>query len=241
MSYLYSMKMRFPAKFIGSNNKTHITNLKTIKMLESMDAWKGNGMGGTCVKVCLDATMAIALRRHRQYCDEAFPDGVLKDLALKTDKATRVLWSQLGMYINDEHITLTSFNILSKQILLLLSNQVVQICEDIFEPRSTASNTDIVNNKNVAAARFAWVTLQAHGVMEGYLKDKFYHHRAIRGCFVHFLTRHMADQLALGLKSSFKKLETMVKELKAAMTTKVSTETFNKLDSKGTLNLHRPA
>ena len=159
VSYLYSMKMRFPAKFIGSNNKTHITNLKTIKMLESMDAWKGNGMGGTCVKVCLDATMAIALRRHRQYCDEAFPDGVLKDLALKTDKATRVLWSQLGMYINDEHITLTSFNILSKQILLLLSNQVVQICEDIFEPRSTASNTDIVNNKNVAAARFAWVTL----------------------------------------------------------------------------------
>jgi hypothetical protein len=159
VSYLHSMKMRFPAKFIGSNNKTHITNLKTIKMLESMDAWKGNGMGGTCVKVCLDATMAIALRRHRQYCDEAFPDGVLKDLALKTDKATRVLWSQLGMYINDEHITLTSFNILSKQILLLLSNQVVQICEDIFEPRSTASNTDIVNNKNVAAARFAWVTL----------------------------------------------------------------------------------
>jgi glycine betaine/choline ABC-type transport system substrate-binding protein len=51
----------------------------------------------------------------------------------------------------------------------------------------------------------------------------------------------MADQLALGLKSSVKKLETTVKELKAAMTTKVSTKTINKLNSKVTLNLRKPA
>ena len=88
--YLHSMKTRFPAKFIGSNNKSQITNLRTIKMLESMDAWKGNGLGGTGVKVCLEATMAIAIRRHRQYCDEAFPDGELKELALKSAEATRV-------------------------------------------------------------------------------------------------------------------------------------------------------
>ena len=35
VSYLHSMKMCFPAEFIGSNNKTQITNLTTIKMLES--------------------------------------------------------------------------------------------------------------------------------------------------------------------------------------------------------------
>ena len=51
----------------------------------------------------------------------------------------------------------------------------------------------------------------------------------------------MADQSALGLKSSVEKLETTVKELKAVMATKVSTETFNKLDSKVTLNLCKPA
>ena len=88
--YLHSMKTRFPAKFVGSNNKSQITNLVTIKMLESMDAWKGNGLGGTGVKVCLDTTLAIAMRRHCQYCDEAFTDGELKELALKSAEATRV-------------------------------------------------------------------------------------------------------------------------------------------------------
>ena len=69
--------------------------------------------------------------------------------------------------------------VLNVHILLLLSNQVVQICKDIFEPRCTTSNTDIVNNKGVAAIRFAWVTLQVHGVMDGFLKDRFHHHWAI--------------------------------------------------------------
>ncbi len=239
--YLHSMKTSIPAEFAGLTNKTQITNLTTIKMLESMDAWKGNGLGESGVKVWLNATMAIAMWRHCQYCDKAFPDRELKELALKTAEATKVFWSQLGTYTDNEHITLMLFNFLSKHILLLLFNQVVKICEDIFKPHSTASNTDIDNSKNLAAARFAWVTLQAHGVMEGYLKDKFRHHRAISGCFVHFLTHHMADQLALGLKSSVKKLETMVKELKAMMATKVSIEAFNKLDSKVTLNLCRPA
>jgi hypothetical protein len=68
--------------------------------------------------------------------------------------------------------------------------------------------------------------------MEGFLKDKFRHHRAISGCFVRFLMRHMAGQSAMGLKSTVEKLEASVKELKAALANKVSTEMFNKLDSK---------
>ncbi len=45
------MKTRYPSEFVGANNKSQITNLTTIEMLESMDAWKGNGLGGTGVKV----------------------------------------------------------------------------------------------------------------------------------------------------------------------------------------------
>ena len=68
--------------------------------------------------------------------------------------------------------------------------------------------------------------------MEGFLKNGFCHHWAISGCFVWFLMRHMADQSAMGLKSTIEKLEASVKELKAALANKVSTEMFNKLDSK---------
>jgi hypothetical protein len=51
VTYLHSMKTRYPSEFVGANNKSQITNLTTIEMLESMDAWKGNGLGGTGVKV----------------------------------------------------------------------------------------------------------------------------------------------------------------------------------------------
>jgi hypothetical protein len=79
---------------------------------------------------------------------------------------------------------------------------------------------------------FAWVTLQAHGVMQVFLKDKFKHHQAIIGCFVCFLMCHMANQLAMGFKTNVDGLEMAVKELKAGAANKVSTEMFNKLDSK---------
>ena len=51
VTYSHSMKTRYPSEFVGANNKSQITNLTTIEMLESMDAWKGNGLGGTGVKV----------------------------------------------------------------------------------------------------------------------------------------------------------------------------------------------
>ncbi len=114
----------------------------------------------------------------------------------------------------------------------MLSNQVVQICEDLFELCCTASNIDIAHNKGVAAAWYAWVTLQVHGVMKGYLTDKFRNHPAISGCFVRFLTHHMTNNLTLGVKTNMDKLKKELKELKAGMANKVSAEMFNHLDSK---------
>jgi hypothetical protein len=58
-------------------------------------------------------------------------------------------------------------------ILLLLSNQVVQICDNVFKLRSTSLNVDLVNIEEGAAVQFAWVTLQAHRMMQGHLQDKF--------------------------------------------------------------------
>jgi hypothetical protein len=54
----------------------------------------------------------------------------------------------------------------------------------------------------------------------------------ISSCFVHFITRHMANQSALGLKTNVDKFKTDVKALKAGAEKKISTKMFNKLDSK---------
>jgi len=106
---------------------------------------------------------------------------------------------------------LTSFNLLPKHILLLLSNHVVQICNDISDFRNKAVTTDI-SNQLASTSRFGWVTLQAHGCMELYLKDQFCWHPGIKSSFIRFLTRHMADQTSLGVKEAVNALTTRVKK-----------------------------
>ncbi len=122
VSYLHSMRKHYPIKFIGKDKADQISATITIKMLKSHATWVGNGLGGNGVKNWLDATLATAIRRHQQYCDDNYPDGDLKNMALKTADVTCVFWSRLGTYIDDEHLTLTLLDLLSKHILLFLSN-----------------------------------------------------------------------------------------------------------------------
>jgi hypothetical protein len=109
---------------------------------------RGNGMGDS-IKARLDNTLALAIWHHHQYCHDNFPDYDLKAMILKMAEATQVFWSKLGTYIDDEHSTLTLFKLISKHILMLLLNQVVQIWEDVFEPWCMVASVDVKNNKGV--------------------------------------------------------------------------------------------
>ncbi len=112
---------------------------------------------------------------------------------------------------------------------MLLSNQVVQIFDNLFEFRSMASGTDSTK-KLAAAAQYAWVTLQALNLMESYLKNKFRHHPAISSTFVCFLTQHMASQSSnsVGISALTNQVKTLVVNVKS----RVTQDQFNKLDSK---------
>jgi hypothetical protein len=149
-----------------------------------------------------------------------------------------LFWNALVAYIEDEYQLLLSFKLLPKHVLLLLSNQIVQICDDMYDYRNKAANVDL-QNPVLAATRFAWVTLQSLGAMEGYLKDKFRLHQAINSTFIRFLTRHMADQTSAGLKGTVEGFEKKITDLTtkvASLTTtcsnKVSQDIFNRLDTK---------
>jgi len=153
----------------------------------------------------------------------------LTALAVKTAENTDSFWRAFTTYIYEEFTLLTSFKLSDKNVLLLLSNQVVQIFDDLFELRSTASHVDPAN-KVVMASQYAWVTLRAHGCMNEYLKHKFRHHPAISGTFVRFLTQHMATQSGDGeaVSSLGKRVDTLASELKG----KVSLSLHNSLDGK---------
>jgi hypothetical protein len=216
--YAHSMSTRYPTLFVGTA-KDQILSTATIKMFNLYDAWQGNRSGdGT--KQRLSDTLAIAMRKHPVYCDDNYTDPEMNAMALQTADAANTFWERLVAYIDNKYLLLASFKLLPKHILLLLSNQVVQICNKIFEYRSNASNVDILEC-SPAAARFAWVSLQARHCMSGYLKEKFRHHQALNSTFVCFLTRHIADQLAIGLKSTIDQLKKEISKLNGGQSYRV--------------------
>ena len=226
--YMHSMGMKYPSYFVGK--ATNITSTMTIKMLESIQLWWGNGMGDG-YKSTLTKALEGAVERHHTYCNDQVPVGAVHDMALKTAEYMMWFWHSFVAYLDDKFSMLMSFNLLPKHILLLLSNQVVQICDDISDFHNKAVTTDI-SNPLAMASWFGWVTLQAHGCMESYLKDRFCRHPDINSSFICFLTHHMANQSAMGLKDSVNALTTRVKKLEDHTGEKITQEMFNKLDAK---------
>ncbi len=170
VSYAHYMSTCYPTLFVGSA-KDQILSTTTIKMFDSHYAWQGDGSGEENKQRLMDK-LAIAIRRHQVYCKDNYTDPEMKAMALQTADTANTFWVA---YIDNEYSLLVSLKLLPKHILLLLSNQEVQICDNIFEFRSNASNVDI-SERGPAAVRFAWVSLQAQHCMAGYLKEKFRHH-----------------------------------------------------------------
>jgi hypothetical protein len=126
---------------------------------------------------------------------------------------------------------LTSFSLPAKQTLLLLSNQVVHICDDLFEFCNQAKGMD-VSNWVACASRYAWVTLQALGCMERYLKDKFHNHPGINSTYMRFLTWNLADQSTIGLKAKLEATTTKLTKLETGLAAASMKLVLEKLDGK---------
>jgi len=93
-------------------------------------------------------------------------------------------------HADDEMAMLSSLGLKEKQIMLLMSSQLVQICDDLFEIRQHAASVD-PSNKADTATRYAWVNLKALNKMAEYTRDKF--KNVFAGVFVRFLTTQIAN------------------------------------------------
>jgi hypothetical protein len=91
------------------------------------------------------------IKKHMQYCNNHLPNSELKTIASKTTDTMRNFWAALVAYIDNKYTMLCSFNLPAKHIMLLLSNQVVQICNNVFEVRGNAGSVNLENilNKGV--------------------------------------------------------------------------------------------
>jgi hypothetical protein len=78
--HAYSMGVQYPSPFAGTN-KEDLTSLSTIKMLKTIAAWRGNGLGDRC-KEKLTEAITQAICGHKKYCEDFVPKGWLCDHSL---------------------------------------------------------------------------------------------------------------------------------------------------------------
>lgn len=66
---------------------------------------------------------------------------------------------------------------------------VKDIFESLHSERIIAKDILDQSDAEFSAAKYLWATWKAHGVMSGYLKNRFYEHPAITAV----ISRHLAD------------------------------------------------
>ncbi len=100
----HSMTTCYPRAFVGKVDT--ILSSQTIKMLESVEVWRGNGMGDG-FKERLSSQLNHAIESHARYCEDYVPDGPVRAAALKSAQATLFFFHTMVAYLDDELAMLT--------------------------------------------------------------------------------------------------------------------------------------
>lgn len=239
-SYIHSMTYKYPPRFAGKASV--ILSTEHIKMLKSMDDWRGTSEGmsmGDGIRDQLLADMRSAVHNHAQYCRDHLPEGRLRAMAIQTGNETLAFFISMVGYIEAEITTLGNLNIQDSHVLLLLSNQVVRMCDDIHEIRTHGSRCSL-DNLPLAAARFASVTVRALSCMNTFAKARFKDHPAINSAYMRFLTCSIASQSNIGVKEALDTLTKRVIKVEKIASEAATKESVTKVDNK-VVSLQRAA
>lgn len=232
-AYIHTMSHKYPPRLAGKG-VTVILSTEFMKMLKSFDEWRGTSEGmsmgdGRRERLLSDVRGAAAA--HRQYCVDNLPPSPLRDLAIKTGEDTVAFYQDLFNYIDQELTNLDTINIKPEHVLLLLSNQVVRLCDDLYAVRAFGANLRL-DNLPLAATRLAWFSLQAMTCMGTYSKARFRDHPGVNSAYLRFLTCRVAAQAELGIKDVVTSLVTKVKSLEKSVAEAATKDSVKKLDNK---------
>ena len=173
--------------------------------------------------------------RYRHGLSEAFrdhlPEGKLWSMVIRTGNDTNALFISMVGYIEVEITTLGNLNIQDNHILLLLSNQVVRMCDNIHEIRTHGSRSAL-DNLPLAAAHFASVTLWALTCMNTFAKAWFKDHPATNSAYMRFLTCSIASQSNIGIKELLDSLSKQITKVEKIAADAATKESVTKVDNK---------
>jgi hypothetical protein len=162
MMHAFTMSVLYLSALAGSD-KTEILVNVALDALKLVAVWHGGTGDGS--KERLAVAMTQAVQAHKKYCEDHVPEGWLREHALKSGQFTERFWLSLASYIEDKIILLQTFNLPERSICLLMSHQLIQMCNDISEFQTNARNVGFDSPE--AGGIYAWVGLQDLQCMDG--------------------------------------------------------------------------
>jgi hypothetical protein len=235
-AYASSFRSRYPTMFVGTKTE-EVLPTEVIHIFKSLSVWRGTGCSdGT--KERLISTLRLAVERHRGYCNDNLPEGQLRRTAIQSGIVTERVLQSLMNHFDDQITMLSSLGLEEKRVMLLVSHQLITICDELYKYRQMAADVDY-SDRGATACRFAMVTAQALSKMEEYVRAG-QNHPVFLGSFSRFLTQQIAANQASNLSKDIASLKTKVSAVEKEVNkggekgtdTKSLKKELDKLDSK---------
>lgn len=218
-AFIASFRQKFPPYMLGDAGKP-VSEGSRFPMLMNRTAWEGKPSleGG---RKALLRSVKDAVTAAKQYINDFYPHGPLRDLLLALAVRSHDWWVSLAAFIEDEILTLSQFGIPEEKVFTLVCDELQIIFRKMFERRMKMQVFAENRDKQLYFAKALWITMQCHMVMDEFEELGFGTHVLISSLFTRFLAEQTGANFAAGMAAKLDRLEQALNALKTKLETRI--------------------
>jgi hypothetical protein len=202
--------------FFYTDGKPTIVGTR-IPAFKTAETWRGDG-GLDGRRHDIERSLETAALVARTTINEKLPGrGNLREVALSMIDKTLAWFNTVHRHLNAKLLQLAQLHISEDECLILLSEEIIIMFSMIHDIRKQRMEFTLKGKRVEYMVRCIWLTLQAHAVMDGFVKQGLKYNSAISAAFIHFLTKQTGQNVSTGIGSQIKVLtEALEKAVKMA-------------------------
>jgi hypothetical protein len=193
--------------FLYTDGKPAIAGTR-IAAFKTTETWRGDG-GLDGRRHEIERTLETAALVARTMIDEKLPGrgGKLREVALSMIDRTLAWFNTVHRHLDAELLQLSQLHISEDECLILLSEEIIIMFSMIHDIRKQRMEFTLKGKRVEYMVRCIWLTLQAHSVMDGFVKRGLKYNSAISAAFIRFLTKQTGQNVSTGIGSHIKVLQ----------------------------------
>jgi hypothetical protein len=208
---IFSFERQYPPGFETNEGGT-VRDGDTFPVFKTKKVWVGSdGRSGARAKYL--AKVDTASERAIAYVMRYTKAGPLRELCLEMIRTSQRFWTGFFDYLNNDLERLIQFGISEKECLVLVSEQMQIVFEQVFIKRMMMPEFSVVPGTKVSfdyAAQIFFFTLQAHTAMVDFTDKKFTGHGLLGNTFIRFLARQCGNSSSAAFEARLSAVEKKV-------------------------------